>query len=275
MLQVAFDDLPFNSNKTHSQKREYWERSRRLQHGTLVALWWETSVKDTASTDAGQAAREPCIIFAVISVRDPDQLAPKGEPVQRPCIGIRSATSPVAYCFQHCFKVCLFLDVCKRNTEQTSVGTLQSSAKLQALNQSMSWSLRPQHARCGESSKLHIQLYSQGCDAWLTGFRLCQGCGSRDDILLASLGGELPGKAIMLQASGSFFAYEPILKALQSNHSMPLAQYLAAPSLPRHEPEAVLVPAERRPRGGSMLSNFSSMLFGVSSGTTQPLPKTV
>lgn len=89
ILQVAFDDLPFNSNKTHSQKREYWDRSRRLQHGTLVALWWEAPVSDTGSADTNQTAREPCIIFAVISVRDPDQLAPKGEAVQRPSIGIR------------------------------------------------------------------------------------------------------------------------------------------------------------------------------------------
>ena len=98
ILQVAFDDLPFNSNKTHTQKREYWDRSRRLQHGTLVALWWETPVTGAGSDDTNQTAREPCIIFAVISVRDPDQLAPKGEPVQRPSIGIRYATGPGVLC---------------------------------------------------------------------------------------------------------------------------------------------------------------------------------
>ncbi|KAL3153759.1 hypothetical protein ABBQ32_013348 [Trebouxia sp. C0010 RCD-2024] len=178
--EVAFDDLPCNSNKTRSQKHEYWDRSRRLQHGTLVALWWETPVTDTGSADTNQTAREPCITFAVISVRDPDQLAPKGEPMQRPSIGIR----------------------------------------------------------------------------------LCQGCGSRDDILRASLGGELPGKAIMLQASGSFFAYEPILKALQSNHSMPLAHYIAAPSLPKRNPEAGSSLPERTP-GASLLSKLGSKLFGA------------
>ncbi len=61
--------------------------------------------------------------------------------------------------------------------------------------------------------------------------RLCEGCEARDDILLAALGADLPGKAVMLQASGSFFAYEPILKALQSSHNMPLAHYVAAATL--------------------------------------------
>lgn len=98
-----------------------------------------------------------------------------------------------------------------------------------------------------------------------TGFRLCQGCGSRDDILRASLGGELPGKAIMLQASGSFFAYEPILKALQSNHSMPLAHYIAAPSLPKRNPEAGSSLPERTP-GASLLSKLGSKLFGANPG---------
>ena len=88
-LQVAFDDLPFNINKSSSQRREYWDRSRRLQHGTLMALWWGTPATDTGSPDSNQPATEPCITFAVISVRDPDQLAPKGETEQRPSIGIR------------------------------------------------------------------------------------------------------------------------------------------------------------------------------------------
>ena len=68
----------------------------------------------------------------------------------------------------------------------------------------------------------------------------------------------------MLQASGSFFAYEPILKALQSNHSMPLAQYIAAPSLPFESDPS---PSGSR-AGASLLSNIvghDNMLFG--SGT--------
>lgn len=69
----------------------------------------------------------------------------------------------------------------------------------------------------------------------------------------------------MLQASGSFFAYEPILKALQSNHSMPLAQYIAAPSL---QCESDPSPSGSR-AGASLLSNIlghGNKLFG--SGTT-------
>ena len=66
----------------------------------------------------------------------------------------------------------------------------------------------------------------------------------------------------MLQASGSFFAYEPILKALQSSHSMPLAQYLAAPSLQCEAGPSL----QQRKLGGSLLSSCYShvnKLFGT------------
>lgn len=122
--QVAFDDLPINAGKTTTQRREYWEKSRRLQHGTLVALWWEQpSQKPTSSNDSSA----PCITFATISMRNEQQLAPR-----------ESGANP--------------------------------------------------------------QL----------GVRLCQGCGANNDVLLAALGEKLPGRTVMLQASGSFFAYEPM-----------------------------------------------------------------
>lgn len=68
-------------------------------------------------------------------------------------------------------------------------------------------------------------------------FRLCQGCGTNDDILKAALGADLPGRAVMLQASGSFFAYEPILKALQSSQNMPLTHFIATPRFDSKAPE--------------------------------------
>ena len=84
--QVAFDDLPFNTGKTSGQRREYWEKSRRLQHGTLVALWWDSPA---------QQASAPCITFATISMRNEQQLAPR-EAGHRPQIGIRCAVMIVS-----------------------------------------------------------------------------------------------------------------------------------------------------------------------------------
>ena len=81
-LQIAFDDVPVNTGKTKIQREEYWERSRRLQHGTLVALWWETQ-----ETQAGSEL-DPCITFATISVRNEQELAP-GDVATRPRICIR------------------------------------------------------------------------------------------------------------------------------------------------------------------------------------------
>ena len=84
-LQVAFDDLPINHGKTQKQREEYWDRSRRLQHGTLVALWWETPSLQEAQP---QPAINPCITFATISLREKEQLAPR-DVTLRPRICIR------------------------------------------------------------------------------------------------------------------------------------------------------------------------------------------
>ncbi len=92
-MQVAFDDLPFNASKSSSQKREYWEKSRRLQHGTLVALWWETP-----NADPAQPPTDPCITFAVISARDVEQLVPRREDDQRPRLGIRYLATSSGSC---------------------------------------------------------------------------------------------------------------------------------------------------------------------------------
>lgn len=78
---------------------------------------------------------------------------------------------------------------------------------------------------CGLLRARHTNLIIWSC------CRLSQGCDTNDDILRAALGGDLPGKVVMLQSSGSFFAYEPILKALQTTRSMPLAEYIASPKL--------------------------------------------
>ena len=83
--QVSFEDLPINAGKTATQRREYWEKSRRLQHGTLVALWWEQpSEKHTSSNNS----TAPCITFATISMRNEQQLAPREAGV-KPHVGIR------------------------------------------------------------------------------------------------------------------------------------------------------------------------------------------
>lgn len=82
-MQVAFDDLPVNAGKNCNQRREYWEKSRRLQHGTLIALWWQ----QPGSASAANA--EPSITFATITLRNQQQLAPR-EAGERPQIGVRS-----------------------------------------------------------------------------------------------------------------------------------------------------------------------------------------
>ena len=60
--------------------------------------------------------------------------------------------------------------------------------------------------------------------------RLCEDGDSGNDILLAAVGQKLPGRTVMLQATGSsYFAFEPFLKALQRNQPLPLADHITRP----------------------------------------------
>ncbi len=76
-VQVSFDELDMNRNKSVGQRKEYWEATKRLQHGTLVALWWADRING-----------RPCILFAAVEDRDAGKLAPR-IPGARPSIGIR------------------------------------------------------------------------------------------------------------------------------------------------------------------------------------------
>lgn len=71
MLQVSFSRLSQHSTSSKGQMLSFWERSRRLGHGTLVSLWREV-------------AEGPLITFAVVAQRDTKALAE-----QRPSIGLR------------------------------------------------------------------------------------------------------------------------------------------------------------------------------------------
>ena len=103
--------------------------------------------------------------------------------------------------------------------------------------------------------------------------RLCQGCGANDDILMAALGSMLPGRAVMLQSSGSFFAYEPILKALQTTQTLPLANYIAATKLPPALTRAVEATTNKAGSATFVkdLLRHGNRLFGIREAQGEPL----
>ncbi|GAB4814482.1 hypothetical protein N2152v2_001528 [Parachlorella kessleri] len=141
---VEFDDLPGGSyaSQNHSQRLAFWEKTKRLAHGTLVTLLW-------LAPDGRSSQR---MVFGTVSVRDARNLAP--EQGRRSRVGVSLSTSP------------------------------------------------------GGSGDGPARLLEE----------------------LASRGKAYGSSSIvMLQASGSFFAYAPFLKALQSTQYLPLQQYLAAP----------------------------------------------
>lgn len=96
-MQITFDDLESSARKTTEQRRDFWTKTKRLQHGTLVCLLLPPSMQ------AG-GAEEERLVFATISQRDVDRLAPRNPPADfRPSIGIRCCHVPQPSCWSLCF----------------------------------------------------------------------------------------------------------------------------------------------------------------------------
>eukprot|EP00775_Hariotina_reticulata_P006332 gene6332-6566_t len=176
MPQVEFDDVPQLSGAPFQRRRDWWRQTKQLQHGSLVALWWDgndddsnTSVSNSSNRSGGEgdggdggsgggggavaadAVRAlPNLLFATVCDRQDQLLASPGEPRKRPQVGIKM---------------------------------------------------------CGTSVT--------------------------SELLAAVLGRQRLGgrkEVVMLPAAGGFFAYEPILKALQATHPLPLEKLKELPS---------------------------------------------
>jgi len=93
LLQIEFDDAPQLATASLERRRDWWQHTKQLQHGSLVALWWDgDSSSSSSSGPAGsttQGAALPNVMFATVSERDEKQLAAQGEPRKRPQLGIR------------------------------------------------------------------------------------------------------------------------------------------------------------------------------------------
>ena len=72
--QIAFDQPEFVRKMPVARKRLFWQRTRRLAHGSLACLWWQVDDEE-----------KPSIVFGAVSERDEGELA---QP--RPSLGIRS-----------------------------------------------------------------------------------------------------------------------------------------------------------------------------------------
>ena len=86
-LQVTFDDVSSNQKTTLAERQAFWEKTRRLGHGTLVLLWTEAP-----STGPGhvRGAVDVRITPCVVSDRDVERLALRDRNVlRRPAIHLR------------------------------------------------------------------------------------------------------------------------------------------------------------------------------------------
>lgn len=77
-MQVSFDVPDFLQGKPRREQEQWWASSKRLSHGTLVALWYEP--------DGPQAP--PKLVMGTVAGRDPKQLAP-AEPGSMPSICVK------------------------------------------------------------------------------------------------------------------------------------------------------------------------------------------
>lgn len=83
-LQVTFDALPSN-HKSVAERQAFWEKTRRLGHGTLVLLWTEAPLQGPGHA---KGAFQVMVIPCIVSDRDVDCLAPRQQK-RRPAIGLR------------------------------------------------------------------------------------------------------------------------------------------------------------------------------------------
>jgi hypothetical protein len=83
ITQVSFDDV--KRDATPQQRREFWTKTKRLQHGTLICLVVPPAAR-------AEGAGEELLVFGTVSQRDIEELAPsRPQPGFRPSVGIRWA----------------------------------------------------------------------------------------------------------------------------------------------------------------------------------------
>ena len=80
-----FDDLPHHATQSRRDRQAFWEKTRRLQHGTLVLLWTQTASPDP---DSLKGTSDVKITPYIISDRDVNCLAPSDRK-RRPAVGLR------------------------------------------------------------------------------------------------------------------------------------------------------------------------------------------
>ena len=72
-LMIEFDDIKQLEKKTLKDRKEFWQKSKRLNHGSLICISWQTG---------GQTG----LAFTTVVIRNADELA-NGQ-VNRPMIGL-------------------------------------------------------------------------------------------------------------------------------------------------------------------------------------------
>lgn len=84
-LQVTFDDVLFGHKSSDAERQAFWEKTRRLGHGTLVLLWTEIALQGPGLAEgAFEVKVTPC----VVSDRDIYRLSPPRRR-RRPAIHLR------------------------------------------------------------------------------------------------------------------------------------------------------------------------------------------
>ncbi|GIL57516.1 hypothetical protein Vafri_12731, partial [Volvox africanus] len=199
-VKVTFDQPAMGGSNRSRSSEEWWRNSKRLSHGTLLCFWWEPpastgSFKDTAAAVDGGTS-PPTSAATTSSVPEP-----AAGPTPRLVVGVvaRREAKELA-------------GSSKDSTDKrpmVGIRLVQPADYEALLGAWLDWEGDPGPGSAADQH--YYQQQESGGQRWR---RQQQQPGRRGS------------EVVLVQEHNSFFAYEPVLRALQGVGNIPLAQYI-------------------------------------------------
>jgi hypothetical protein len=192
---LEFENPQHLAAKRLPERRAFWEKTRRLEHGTLVCL----------AVEAEQGMR---LVLGIVCERSAEALAPAAAG-QRPRLGIRRAPPPPG---------------CRALLRPPGWGCAAISAHMHFFFR-LELAAPPFRRTASHIPGLLLHASSLPCRSLPS-----RSAPSADEYGLLARLLQRGAPVAMLQSSGSFFAYRPFLRALQTATALPLAEFLVRPA---------------------------------------------
>ncbi|GIM16879.1 hypothetical protein Vretimale_19458 [Volvox reticuliferus] len=191
-VKVTFDQPAMSSNNRSLSPEEWWRNSKRLSHGTLLCFWWEpaSAPSNSGAAGASSSSRSSATAADTGSVSEP-----AADPAPRLVVGVVARRDPKELAGKDSPDKRPMVGI--RLVQPADYGTL--------LGAWLDWEGDPVAAAAAQQLRASGQWRRQGQQQ-------------------PERGGS---EVVLVQEHNSFFAYEPVLRALQAKGNIPLAQYIA------------------------------------------------